>query len=109
MRMDDGIVEIERSELVSEAGEMPEYAYRKWWRSYFAEKTVGVQRYYSAKAADDRADMLIQVQRNRNISTALDRAVIDGMYYRITQVQQVADEDGNPVTDVTLERIEGID
>lgn len=107
--MDDGIVAIERSELVSDPGEMPEYAYREWWRSYFAEKTVGIQRYYSAKAADDRADMLIQVQRNRNISTALDRAVIDGVYYRITQVQQVADEDENPVTDLTLERLEGIE
>lgn len=109
MRMDDGIVAIERSELVSAPGEMPEYAYREWWRSYFEEKTVGIQRYYSAKAADDRADMLIRVQQNRKISATLDRAVIDNVYYRITQVQQVVDEDENPVTDLTLERMEGVD
>ena len=73
------------------------------------EKTVGTNRYYIAKAQNDRVDMLIEVQQNRSISAATDEAEIDGVYYRIVQVQQVIDEDGIPMTDLALERGEGLE
>ena len=53
--------------------------------------------------------MLIEVQQNRSISAATDKAEIDGVYYRIVQVQQVIDEDGIPMTDLALERVEGLE
>nr|DAQ81495.1 MAG TPA: hypothetical protein [Caudoviricetes sp.]DAU79063.1 MAG TPA: hypothetical protein [Caudoviricetes sp.] len=88
---------------------MPEYQWEKVWESYYGEKTVGTNRYYIAKAQNDRVDMLIEVQQNRSISAATDKAEIDGVYYRIVQVQQVIDEDGIPMTDLALERVEGLE
>ena len=84
-------------------------AYGMLLHTYYGEKTVGTNRYYIAKAQNDQVDMLIEVQRNRDISAATDRAEIDGVYYRIVQVQQVTDENGTPMTDLALERVEGIE
>ena len=109
MRLDEGIVIIKRQINIAEPGEMPEYRWDEIWKSYYAEKTVGYNRYYIAHAQDDRIDRLIEVQHNRNISTAIDRAEIDGIPYRIVTVQQVTNEDGLPMTDLTLERIEGLE
>lgn len=86
---------------------MPELVWSKIWASYYAEMTVGVNRYYIAMGHNDRVDQLIRVQRNREISPATDRAKIGGEWYRITQVQHVTDEDGLPMTDLSLERLEG--
>ena len=91
MLLGDGIVTIYRQEDTAQPGEMPEYAY------------------YTAMAHDDRTDMLIEVQRTRELSPATDRAEIGGAYYRITQVQQVTDDDGLPMTDLALERVNGLE
>ena len=66
--------------------------------------------------------MLIEVQRNRDISTANDRVGIDrqylgmesvdgdnNIYFRITQIQHVFDDDGLPMTDLALERVDGLE
>ena len=122
MLLDSGIMTLYRQSNVSQPGEMPEYTWTEIWRSFYGEKTVGVNRYYTAKAHDDQTDMLIAVQRNRDISPATDRIGIDrkyfgmepiegdnNLYFRITQVQQAADEDGLPMTDLALERVDGLE
>lgn len=109
MLLGDGIVTIYRQEDTAQPGEMPEYAWTQVWQFFFGEKTVGVNRYYTAMAHDDRTDMLIEVQRTRELSPATDRAEIGGAYYRITQVQQVTDDDGLPMTDLALERVNGLE
>lgn len=88
---------------------------QKLYRGYYGEKTVGINRFYTAKAHDDRADLLIQISRCPEISTA-DRCALrcygrgkGKIYYKILQVQHVTDEDGLPATDLTLERIDSID
>lgn len=83
---------------------------------------MGVNRYYTAKSHNDQTDMLIEVQRNRDISPATDRIGIDreylgqgpvegdnNIYFRITQVQHIIDDDGIPVTDLALERVSGLE
>ncbi|MDD6470484.1 MAG: hypothetical protein PUF64_05130 [Butyricicoccus sp.] len=57
MLLGDGIVTIYRQEDTAQPGEMPEYAWTQVWQSFFGEKTVGVNRYYTAMAHDDRTDM----------------------------------------------------
>lgn len=109
MLLGDGIVTIYRQEDTAQPGEMPECAWTQVWQSFFGEKTVGVNRYYTAMVHDDRTDMLIEVQRTRELSPATDRAEIGGAYYRITQVQQVTDDDGLPMTDLALERVNGLE
>lgn len=72
---------------------------------WYGEKTVGMARYYAAAQANVRADMLVQVESNRALAADLYAVTEAGEQYRIVQVQQVADEDGLPWTDLTLERL----
>lgn len=122
MLLSSGIMAIYRQRQVSQPGDMPQYEWRFVWQSYYGEKTVGINRYYTAKAHDDQTDMLIEVQRNRDISTANDRVGIDrqylgmesvdgdnNIYFRITQIQHVFDDDGLPMTDLALERVDGLE
>lgn len=109
MLLDGGIVTLYRQKNISSLGDMPQYEWSPVWQSYYGEKTVGISRYYTGLAQNDHTDMLIEVQRNRDISTALDRAEIDGIYYRITQVQHLLDDDGLKMTDLALERVEGLE
>lgn len=91
--------------------------YAKFCGSYYQDRTVGVQRWYTAQQHGDRPDMVVRVQRTWALSTATDRATLAPFgwkdknpgAYKIVQVQQVTDEDGLPVTDLTLERDDGID
>lgn len=114
--LDSGVAYIWRGRNTAPAGEMPVIEYDTLRaKSYYGEKTVGITRFWTAQAHDGRADLLIEVQRHSSISTA-DRCelrpVLDpeaaGMY-KIIQVQHLMDEDGQPVTDLTLERIVAID
>lgn len=122
MLLSSGIVTIYRQTNVAKPGGMPKYEWDVICQSYYGEKTVGVNRYYTAKAHDDQTDMLIEIQRNKDISPATDRAGIDrkylgmdpvdgdnNVYFRITQIQQVLDEDDLPMTDLALERIDGLE
>ena len=90
-------------------------AYTKTWGSYYESRTVGVNRYYTAQQFGDRADVLVRVPRTYLIGPAEDRITLspysheDGNAYRITQKQDVLDDDGLPATDLTLERDDGLD
>lgn len=115
MLLDSGIVKIRRGKNTAPAGAKPVYVYEDYFESYYGEKLVGINRYWAAKTHDDQADFLIEIQRNGGIRTSdicylepfMD-APARGMY-KIIQVQHVFDEDNLPVTDLTLERIDGVD
>lgn len=116
MLLDSGIATIWMPENTSDPGEMPTEIYsNQFFQSYYGDKTVGVQRFWTAKAHDDRADFLIEIQRNAGISTAFRCELVPYLdiemagYYKIIQVQHVLDENGEPRTDLTLERIDAID
>lgn len=72
---------------------------------WYGEKTVGMSRYYAAAQANVRADMLVQVESNSALAADLYAVAEAGEQYRIVQVQRVADEDGLPWMDLTLERL----
>lgn len=116
MLLDNGIATVWRRELTSAPGDMPMEKFSKEvFKSYYGNKTVGYARYWTAQAHDSQANFLIEIQRNAGISTA-DRCQLEPFsdleatgYYKILQVQHLLDEDGLPVTDLTLERIDAID
>lgn len=116
MLLDSGVATIWRGVNTAPPGELPKTKYnQEYFKSYYGDKTVGIQRYWTAKAHDDRADLLIEISRNAGISTA-DRCQIEPVfdeaaagYYKILQVQQLLNEDGQPITDLTLERIENLE
>lgn len=115
MLLDSGVATIRRGTNTAPAGAKPAYDYSDYFVSCYGEKTVGVNRYWAAKAHDDQADFLVEIQRNGGIRTS-DICVLEPFMdapatgpYRIIQVQHLLDEDGQPVTDLTLERIDGVD
>lgn len=117
MNLDSGIATIWRGRDRAKPGDKPDIVHdTKFFVSYYGNKTVGINRYWTAQAHNDQADLLVQIQRKSGISPANDRIqlapsfdVDDAGFYKILQVQQVQDEDGNPMTDLTLERIENLE
>lgn len=114
--LDSGVATIWRAEIESEPGEMPAEGFtNQFFKSYYGNKTVGFARFWTAQAHDSQANFLIEIQRNAGISTA-DRCQLEPYldveaagYYKILQIQHLTDENGLPVTDLTLERIDAID
>ena len=111
--LDSGVATVWRAELISRPGEKPKESFtQEFFKSYYGDKTVGLTRYWTAKAHDSQANFLVEIQRNAGITTA-DRCqlapyldVEAAGYYKILQVQHLLDENGLPVTDLTLERID---
>lgn len=117
MPLDSGTLTVWRGTNTALAGGRPVMAYGRFWGSYYQDRTVGVQRWYTAQQHGDRPDMVVRVQRTWELSPATDLVILQPFgwqdnnpgAYKIVQVQQVADEDGLPATDLTLERNDGID
>lgn len=113
--LDSGVLEIWRGSNVAPAGSMPVMKYAQIFESQYEDRTVGVTRWYAAKRNGDRADYLVRINRNYGISAASDLVVLrpfshlDGDAYKIDQIQQVLDDDGIWMTDLMLERVEGLD
>lgn len=115
MNLDSGVATIYAPVNTAEKGDLPVLSYtREIFKSYYADRTVGINRYYKAKDYDNQADLLIRISR-KGISTdcrCLLEPYLDkdlGGYYKILQVQQITDEDNQPATELTLERIENLD
>ena len=115
MPLDSGELTVWRGVNTAPPGGMPDMDYQKVWASYYENRTIGVSRYYTAQQHGDRADVLVRVHRTYQVDPATDRIVLapydhpDGNAYRVTQKQDVLDDEGLPATDLTLERDEGID
>lgn len=121
MNLDRGIVTIYRQTNTAKPGELPFYSWTEVFSSYYGERTVGVNRYYTALSHDDQVDMLIEIAPVLSLSTN-DRAGIDrayfgldpvegdqNLYFRIVQIQQTEGDDYLPATLLSLERIEGLE
>lgn len=115
MPLDSGVLTVWHGANVAPAGSMPVMKYKKVWSSYYQNRTVGITRHYTAQQYGDRVDALVRVHRIYEINPAEDKIILhpydhlDGNAYRITQKQDVVDEDNLPATDLTLERDDGID
>ena len=91
------------------AGSMPAEQLSPVFSAFFAERTVGYNRYYAAQGVNEQIDMLVRIWRDTRARSGmyavLSMSENDGQY-RITNVQQLLDENGLKVTDLTLERLE---
>lgn len=116
MPLDSGTLSVWRGGNISPPGGRPKMQYSKIWGSYYEDRTVGIQRWYTAQQHGDRPDMVVRVQRTWELSTATDRVILSpfgwqdtGGAYKIVQIQQITSEENLPMTDLTLERDDGID
>ncbi len=117
MVLDAGVLKILRGHNEAENGDPVRMVYDiEIFRSYYGEKTVGIQRFYTAKSVDRQADLLVEIQRcgavlaNKDVCRlkSFKDSGISGDY-KILQAQQVLDEGGIPMTDLTLQRINPIE
>lgn len=90
---------------------MPAVSYSEYYTGFYGEKTVGVTRYWTAQTWHDQIDQLVEIHRNGTIKTN-DVAHLAPFYdtaeaatYIVRQVQHLYDDDGLPVTDLSLERM----
>ncbi len=116
MRRDAGIATIYAKRETAEAGLMPAPVWDTVKAtSYYASRTVGMARYWTAQGHNDQVDLLIRIDRNAAISTR-DRVILSpftietpGGWYKILQVQHITDEDGLLATELSLERLDDLD
>lgn len=70
----------------------------------YAERTVGATRFYAAKAAQERVDVVVRVPRREGIAVDQVAVLGDGRQYIIKQVQHPPDV-VPPSTDLSLEAV----
>ena len=113
MTLDSGIVSIKRMTAGTPDGGLPRPSYTEVFEGYYGTRTVGYNRYFTAQQADERIDLLVRIQRfaawTSDLAVLLP-AMDDGTggTYIVNMVQHLEDEDGLPVTDLSLRRTEGV-
>ena len=101
----DGVVKIYQISDVSSEGDMPKEGLLLKHTLRYAQRTVGLTRYYQALQANVRVKHLVRCHCVDSVSTQDVAVPADGKQYRIIQIQYP--EDVNPpVMDLTLEAIE---
>lgn len=101
----DGVVDIYSVDNIAETGNMPkERLTLKAGSLRYKERTVGMGRYWAAMQAQAKIDMVLRVQRIRNVSVQDIAIPNDGEQYIIKQVQYPEDV-YPPVMDLSLERL----
>lgn len=106
---DAGMVQVCNLTNTAQAGLMPVEVLAPVFSDYFEERVVGYGRYYQARGVNEQVDMLIRCNRTTaarvGMYAVLSMSENDGQY-RITQVQQLLDDDGLKCTDLTLTRMD---
>lgn len=109
MIRDKGIVILLREPDITNNGNFPDGKPTEYHKAWYAERTVGMSRYYAAQQANTQIDRLIRIGLPRGgiVVRADDIAILgDGYRYRIAQAAYIFDEDaGEEVVDLSLERI----
>ncbi len=110
MLLDSGILALYKLKNTAENGRMPVQKLVMYDEAYFGERTVGYNRLYAAKGVNQQIDKLVRIWRNEAVEagdyTILDPSEENPKQYRIDAVQQLYDDDGLKVTDLTLVRLE---
>lgn len=101
---DDGQVEIYKPTNTASAGNVPKWRMDYLSAYWYEERALGVTRFAAALKTDVKLEMLIRIWRDKSIDTS-QICKIDGVQYRIFQIQHVFNEDGLEVTDLSLEKV----
>lgn len=102
MTFDDGILRIYDKANIAEKGDIPKYVLRLKSSHYFGFETLGYNRVYSAKKADQQIDALVRIDFDMDVNINDICILEDSSQYRCTFVQH-PEEDGLRFTRITLE------
>ena len=106
MILDSGMVEILEIHEELAPGCMPKQIIRPLFEPcFFGDLQIGYKRQYAAKGAEQQIDRLIRIWQERGITIGMVAMLDDGQQYRIDLVQHLPDEEGEPVTHLTLSRL----
>ena len=100
---DAGILTLYNLTNTASQGQMPTEKLVEVGTAYYAERTVGYNRIYAARGANEEIDMVVRCY-NTDVSYSAKYVILeDGEQYQITVKQKIVDEDA---TDLTLVRVE---
>jgi hypothetical protein len=102
--LNDGFLKICEVTDTALPGEMPAEGLKELWTHAFAERTVGMRRYYEALRTPARIDMMVRCHLNRGCTTHHVIVMPDGEQYAIKQVQRILDTRPQAM-DLSLERL----
>lgn len=107
--MDAGTVTLCELINTAEPGAMPVQVLSVVDAMYYEDRIVGYGRFYAAQGVNQRVDLVIRTWRwnaaRIGLYAVLSDSANDGQY-RVTNVQNLLDDDDLQVTDITLERLE---
>lgn len=101
---DDGIVYVCNLSDQAEKGNMPKPVLVTYKRFYFQDMSVSFTRQYAAKGVNELIDRLVRIWADKTVRIGM-YAVIGEEQYRISNCQQLLNNDGLKVTDLTLVRL----
>ena len=113
--LDSGELTVWRGANTAPPGGMPTMGYSVVYQGAYGEKTVGITRWYTGQQHGDRPDIVVQIQRTYGLVAGSDLVTLapythqDPKPYKINQIQQVINAENLPMTDLTLQREDGID
>ena len=100
---DMGVLTLYDLVTTSTSGDMPVEKLSSLGTAFYAEKTVGYNRIYAARGANEEIDMVVRCY-NTDVPYSAKYVVLeDGNQYQISVKQKIVDED---CTDLTLVRLE---
>lgn len=106
----DGIITFYTVENTAGNGRKPEKKYTKYGFCGYDERTVGASRYAAALQHDVRLSLLVRTPcifiDTSYVVTLEPYSHVEAGVFTVYQVQQV-NENGLPMTDISLERLEG--
>ena len=100
---DMGILTLCAMTTTAADGDIPEEKLVSVGTAFYAERTVGYNRVYAAKGANEQVDMLVRCYNTAVPYSAKYVVLEDGNQYQISVKQKIVDEDA---TDLTLVRVE---
>lgn len=101
----DGIAKICEVTNIAAPGEMPKDGLKEKIKLRYAERTVGMSRFWSAMQAHARIDLLIRTPQIRSVNVHDVVVLMDGEQYEIKQIQYPKDIEP-PSMDLSLTRLE---
>ena len=103
MTHDEGPLKIYKVKNTAATGDMPAAGRVLLSEEYFGDLTVGVSRYYTALANNEKIDRLVEIWPVPGLNTSCTVRIENDMYI-VRQVQDTVNEDGLKVQAIALER-----
>lgn len=107
MILDHGTVEIFKiHESAAPGGKLKKVIRPLFEPCWYGELNVGYRRQYAAMGVSQQVDKLLRIWQERGITIGMVAVLDDCEQYRIDNVQHLEDEEREPVTHLTLRRLD---